>query len=285
MSDDHSVPRSVISTLIDVFVPVAVISFFGLFWLFVTVRNKRDFLFFLKRSVLSAVAVFYISYISVTRTLVNILNCIEVHDSIDVMVDSTSDYWAVDTSLRCYEGAHATLAGAVGWPILVLFSLGYPVAMACVIVRHVQEEVKEGWIYDVAGFMYRSYRRRFVYWESVIMLRKAVLAVVVVFAYPLGGNLQAMLGVFVIALASYFQTVCRPYHENFSILNEMESVSLLVSLITFISSMLFYEDKVPDGVRIAVTVALFLCNFGLFFIFIAFFPINLCILFTTGCVL
>ena len=271
VSDDQSVPRSVISTLIDVLTPVAVISLFVLFWLVVKIKNKMDLLFLMKRSVLSAVAVFYISYISVTQTLVDILNCIEVHDSTDVMIEATSDYWAVDTSLKCYQGSHATLAGAVGWPFLMLFSLGYPVAMACVILWNVKEEVREGWIYDVAGFMYRSYSKRFVYWESVIMLRKALLAVVVVFAYPLGGRLQAVLCALVLVMALYLQTVCLPYCTEFSDLNVMEGVSLFASLITFVSSMLFYEDSVPEDARIAASTVLLMCNLSLFFCFVLFF--------------
>ena len=128
--EDHSVPRSVISVLITVILPLAFVKLFAIFWLAATLRHQMDSLFFLKRIVLITIAVCYISYISITKTLVNILNCIEVHDCTDVMIDATSDYRAMDTSLKCYEGSHAALAGSIGWPLLLLFTLGFPAVMA-----------------------------------------------------------------------------------------------------------------------------------------------------------
>ena len=268
VSTDGSIPRSVISSIIDVLVPIGAILIFAAFWAIISLRNKRELVYLIRRSALSAVAVFYISYISITQTLVNILNCVEVHDSVNILVDSTTDYWAVDTSLKCNDGSHAVLAAAMGWPFLVIFSFGFPIVMACLIVKNLKDNFKEGWIYDVAGFMYRSYRPQFVFWESIIMLRKAILAVVVVFAYPLGSDLQVMLAVFVLALALYAQKICCPFREEFDQLNEMEGVSLLFSQLTFILSLVFESNRVPEGVRIFVTIVICLCNIGLFLFFI-----------------
>ena len=266
VSADHSVPRSVISTLVDLSAPMAVISLFVLFWSVMTVKNKMGFLYFLRRSILSAVAVFYISYISVTKTLVNILNCIEVHDSTDVMSDAVSDYWAVDTSLRCYEGSHATLTGAVGWPLLVMFSMGFPITMASIIVYNVQEDFKAGWIYDVAGFMYRSYSKRFVFWEAMIMLRKALLAVVVVFAYPLGANLQGIMALGVLIVALVLHLVAVPF--KYPILNILESFSLIVSIFTFYSGIVFNDSNTSYPAKVLLSCLLILINVSLFVMFV-----------------
>lgn len=101
------------------------------------------------------------------------------------------------------------------------------------------------------------------------MLRKAILAVVVVFAYPLGGKLQAVLCVFVLILALFFQMLCRPFRREFSFLNEMEGLSLLVSLLTFVSSFSFENDRVSEGVKILITIAIILCNISLICLFAA----------------
>lgn len=135
------------------------------------------------------------------------------------------------------------------------------------IKKFAKRNPKEGWIYDVAGFMYRAYKPNFVYWESIIMIRKALLAVIVVFAYPLGANLQAVLSTMVLSLAAYFQALCRPFRKEFEFLNEMESVSLLVSLLTFVSSLFFDNKRVSDGVRVLLTVLIFTSNVGLFLFF------------------
>ena len=99
------------------------------------------------------------------------------------------------------------------------------------------------------------------------MLRKAVLVIIVVFAYPLGGNLQGILGTFVLVLALYFQTVFRPYRSEFDVLNKIEGLSLLVSLVTFVSSLFFNDDNVPTKVRTSITVGVLLCNLALFLFF------------------
>ena len=65
----------------------------------------------LKKCILSALIVFYISYISISKTLVNVLNCVEVHDSAVAGIDQTTDYWVLDTDVVCHKGSHAILAG------------------------------------------------------------------------------------------------------------------------------------------------------------------------------
>ena len=220
-------------------------------------------MYMLKQCVLSALVVCYISYISITKTLVNILNCVEVHDSTLVGIDDTAVYWTVDTSVECYEGSHAALAFLLAWPFLFIFTLGFPLAIAYLIGKNVTEDYKDGWIYAVAGFVYRSYSKKYIFWESVIMSRKAILAVVVVFSYELGANIQAVLASFVFIVALYLQTTCRPYRKEFDCLNDLESASILLSSLTFVSSIFFSDGRVSHGVRLFMSV--FLSSANVFF--------------------
>ena len=262
---------SVIGVVIDLVLPLIVIVLFVIFWTLAMVRYKENVIYLLRKVILSATAVFYISYLSLTKTIINILICLEVHDSVDFINDSTAQYWAMDTSVTCYKGSHVVLASALGWPLLALFTLGYPMALAGVILYGVQDDYQKGPVYDTTGIIYRSYKKRFVYWESLILLRKAILAVVVAFSYTLGPNLQAVLAVFVLGLALYLQALCRPFREEFEVLNEIEGISILASLLTFVSSIFFEDERVSDGVQIFITVSVALCNLGLFFFFLVFF--------------
>ena len=266
-----SMQRSIASTLIHICQPIGAIFAFGLFWTGIKIWYSETWLYLLTKVGLSALVVFYISYISLTKTLINIFSCIRVYDSVTVNSDDTTDYWAVDTGITCYAGSHALLAGLVGWPLLVIFTFGFPVAVGYLIIRNVTRDHKEGWIYDVSGFLYRSYSKRFVFWESLIMLRKAILAAVVVFSYPLGANLQHVLAVFVLTLALYLQMICRPFRSEFDILNEMESASILVSSLTFISSIFFGDERVSHTVRVMVTLFVAACNIVLLLCFLGFF--------------
>ena len=259
--------RSVASSLVDALQPIACIFLFAVFWLAVKIGWSKPWMYLLKRCILSALVVFYISYISTTKTLINILNCVEVHDSTIAGFDQTTSYWAMNTAVTCYEGSHAILAGVLAWPFLFIFTLGFPLAIAYLIIVKVAEDYKDGWIYDIAGFVYRSYSKKYIFWESVIMLRKALLAIVVVFSYELGANIQAMLAAFVLIMALYIQTTCRPYRKEFDSLNDTESLSILFSSLIFVCSTLFADDRVSHGVRVIMSV--FLCSATvLFFLYL-----------------
>ena len=265
--------RSIASTLVDILQPLACILVFVVFWLAVKIGRSKPWVYLLKKCILSALVVLYISYISITKTLVNILNCVKVHDSTTVGIDETTDYWILDTAVICNEGSHAILAGLLAWPFLVIFTFGFPPAIAYLIIVKVAEDYKDGWIYDIAGFVYRSYSKKYIFWESVIMFRKAVLAVVVVLSYRLGVNIQAVLASFVLIMALYFQTKCRPYRKEFDCLNDTESLSILFSSVTFVCSTFFADDRVSRGVRVLLSVFLCFANILLFLYLLALFAV------------
>ena len=262
-SDGTPLQRSIAGTLVDVLQPIAAIFFFAIFWLVIKIRQNKSWTYLLKRCVLSTLSVFYISYISISRTLVQILNCVEVHDS----NDATKVYWTVDTSVECYKESHAALAYLLAWPFLVIFTFGFPLAVACLVAKKVAEDYKDGWIYEAAGFMYQSFRKRYIFWESVIMFRKAVLTVVVVFSYKLGFDIQVVIASFVLILSLYFQMKFRPYREEFDSLNDVESLSILISSLTFVCSIFFGVDHVSDAVHMLISVLLCFTNV-LFFLYL-----------------
>ena len=260
-----SIPRSIASTLVDVSQPLACIFVFVVFWLLIKIKRSKPWMYLLRKCFLSAIVVCYISYISISKTLVNILNCAEVHDSTTAGIDQTTDYWVLDTAVICNEGSHAILAGLLAWPFLFIFTLGFPLAIAYLVIVEVAEDYKDGWIYDVTGFVYRSYSKEYIFWESMIMFRKAILAVVVVFSYKLGANIQAVLASFVLIVALYFQMKCRPYRKEFDCLNDTESLSILLSSLTFVCSIFFADDRVSYELRTLMSV--FLCSANVLFFF------------------
>ena len=99
------------------------------------------------------------------------------------------------------------------------------------------------------------------------MLRKAALAVVVVFSHPLDGDYQSILAVAILLLALYFQKECSPFREEFDKLNDLEGYSLLASLLTFIFGQFFYDDRTSSGVRVLISIMLFAVNIGVFSLF------------------
>ena len=265
-SDDATVPRSITRTIVGLCIPLMVICILSLFWLLVTLNLAQVFRYWLTRSLLAVVVVMYISYIGITETLIRIVYCVDVHDSFDPRLDDVvHSYWAMDTSLKCYEDRHLALVVVVAIPFLILFSIAFPVFYAVVVYRHKIKQVsKATWVPDTMAFMFRAYDDRFVFWESVILIRKALLSVVVVFSYPLGGTLQGTLAVAVLVVASYAHQMCRPFSTDFSELNDYEGLSLLMSTLTFICGFFFGDDRTSQLVRNFLAASLLLSNLGLF---------------------
>ena len=285
--DDADIERAVFAVVMDVVTVLGVLLLFCAFWGIVAVIRHEDWCYLWKRAGMSFFVVSYLGYISLTSTSIHILTCLEVHDSLEVANNSTRSYWAADTSIRCHEGSHAVLKHTLGWPLLVVFSFGFPVAILCITLFADRQDRDQEDRREILGFLYQSYREPYRYWETIVLLRKAALAVVVMLAHPLGPNLQVMFSVSVFTVALYLQTVYRPFGEDenerngqqdaadgqngkqdaakeLDRLNDLESISLLVSLLTFVSSLCFNAENASSGVRLFVSLAILALNLAFF---------------------
>ena len=248
-------------------IPVLVAIFFAVFWAIALYQFAKTWQYFAKRLILSYLVIAYIAYESVTKTAVNVLVCVRADISCDR--SASSRYWAVDTSVECNEGSHSVLVGTLGWPVVLLFTLGFPVglAFALVFIRRYAPE-RDVWYNEATGFLYRAYDDRFFFWESMIMLRKSLLAVIVAFGYSLGPNIQGVLAISVLTAALYFHTLFRPFDKAFDQLNAYESASLVVSQLTFISGLLLSDDRVSEEVHVLLSTFLIISVGGLSFFFL-----------------
>lgn len=261
-----AIPRSVVRALADLSIPVMVIVFYMALWAIIARRHDEGSGYFAKRSVLSFVAMCYVSYTSVTRTAVGVFDCIHISDVVGQHIQDTKR-WTLDTTVVCYGQSHVVMV-AIAIPLFLIFSLGFPVLFAWAVVKNVdRDNYKNGWIYDTMGFLYRSYRPECIAWEAVVMLRKAALAAVIVFAYPLGGNLQTVLVVAVLLFMLYLHIIHHPFREEFNVLNRMEGLSLLFSLVTIVCGQILSTDRVSNDGRTVVNISLAVIHVGLLFYF------------------
>ena len=230
------------------------------------IKANRTVTYLIRRCSTSFFVVVYLTYLAFTKTAMDVHSCIDVHDDFDVQFDGTTKYWSDDTSLKCHEGTHRVLAATIGWPVLIIVSIGCPIALAVFLLVERQRDVlKDEWLLEACGFLHHSYSHRYVFWEALIFLRKALLASIAVFSYSLGGNLQGILAVIVLIFFLYLQIICRPFREEFDELNELESFSLLVSLLTFATGLFLDDDHASQPVRILLTASTCVCMLGLLF--------------------
>lgn len=265
LSTDASTPRTVMREILVIFLPIFVFFMLCAFWGLRAKLLGRNGFYLMRRCVLTLVVVSYVSYIALTRTAINTFYCVEVHDGITVEeVEETHHYWALDTNLRCLHNSHATLAIFVAAPVL-FFSLVFPVSVAVILVylRFI-DKLESDNVREMLGFFFRGFEEEYVYWDSVILLRKALLATVVVFSYSLGGNLQGLCALTVLVGALFLQTTLVPFRHSFKHFNQLESISLFVSSFTFLAGVILNDNNMTSPVVEAMLIAMvFISNLGL----------------------
>ena len=261
---DAAVSRCIVRPIVSIAIPAAALLLHGVFWLWVTIRSAESWEYLKKRWSLSFLAVSYLTYVWITKNAVNTLYCVRVHEFIDTDIESTSYRWTQATSVKCFEGSHAILVGVLGLPILLFFTIGFPVLLSWKLLGKINRDPShESWFMDATAFLYRAYSDKFVYWESLIMFRKALLTIVVAFGYHLGSNLQAILAVCILTTALYLHTICHPFRDEFASLNVYEEAVLFFSNITFVMALLFNDERIGNALRVLLSVLFCLSICGL----------------------
>ena len=248
LSDGRGAPRTVKRQIIVALLPELVALVISAFFLLRELLGDKDWNRLLRRVILAHIVVGYNSYLSLVKIAVDAFNCVRVHDGIRLEdIDATHRYWISDTTVECFRGSHLAFTLAISAPLL-LFAVLFPVLLAVLLERaRGQDKLSSKWTQETMGFLFIVFEEEYVYWDCLILLRKAVLSVIIVFAYKLGGNLQGLLVVAVLVIALFLQTHFNPFSQDLGNLNVLESVSLLVSFFTFLSGLVL-DSKRSDGV-------------------------------------
>ena len=253
--------RSLRRIIINILLPWMLLVFFILcstLTSFYVRRKSWSELFHFWR--VSAVSILYISYIDVTRNLLKILDCTQLDEARQEPEQNAialSRYWVEDPEIECCTGVHLAMLLTLSVPGLCLVTIGMPLWLLRMAVWK-QKRFSDYPSCDAYAFLHQSYRDNFKYWEAVIMLRKASLAAVTVFSVYLGGNLQAILGMAILVIASFAQLLARPFIMDGPALNTMETLSLACSILAFLVGLLFNDPNTPKlGRSIASWILLF----------------------------
>ena len=213
------------------------------------------------------VVVLYSSYISLVKIAIDAHSCITVHDGAtaeEIAAGKKHRYWALDTSIRCYGSQHLTFVRFVSVP-LALFAVAFPLFIAIVLLfARRNGKLSALWMQDTLGFLYNGFEEKYVYWDSVILLRKAALTAIAVFAYNLGGNLQSVLAATLLLFCLFLQAIICPFKRQLGYLNRLESISLLVSCLTFLFGVVINDPAFKwSFARDFLFSMLLICNIGL----------------------
>jgi len=259
--------------------------------------GAQHFITFKSYCVVIAIVVVFFSYINVTSEFMRTVNCITVDEDstghlYDIYaIETGKRVWAEDTSLYCFSGDH-TVTGVFGILGLIFFSLAVILFILTWLPLNAQRLGDPAFIAEY-GFMYQGYKEEWyvTFWEAVITVRKALISAAVVFAFPLGPNLQGVcaLGVLILAIGVHF--IFMPFksfrgHPNvpryagimlraFKLtsmaekwvrlnnkisLNALETGSLMMSIIVFYAGILFNDDNASSAGKVTMAVFTFAIN-------------------------
>eukprot|EP00210_Caulerpa_lentillifera_P006197 g5921.t1 len=227
------------------------------------------------RIIICFLVVIFFAYQSISEELMAIVSCIEL-DSKEIN-DNTlypkysiarDKYWTQDTNIECLEKKHALLVGIIGIPGIIFILFGVPLYLLFFLLyRRSKDQLMDLDVINTYGFIYQNYLERFVFWEVCILARKALIGVIVVFAYPLGSNLQGVMALGVLILALAIHLTAAPF--KYTLLNVLEGCSLLVSIFTFYAGVVFNDENTSQVARVLLTTLLVLINLSLVAVFLA----------------
>ena len=262
----RTVKRQIIVALLSELVALVI----SVFFLLRELKGDKEWNRLLRRVILAHIVVGYNSYLSLVKIAVDAFNCVDVHDGIRLEdVETTHRYWIADTSVECFRSSHLTFTLAVSIPLL-LFAILFPLLLAVLLESaRRQDTLSSKWTQETMGFLFIVFEENYVYWDCLILLRKAILSVIIVFAYRLGGNLQGLLVMAVLVIALVLQMYLNPFSQDLGNLNVLESVSLLVSFFTFLCGLVLNSERLHSALIEGLLTALLLSSNILLFLILA----------------
>jgi len=109
-------------------------------------------------------------------------------------------------------------------PTLIIWVVVLPVLTFGMLCRY-RHRLNDEKIKGKYAFLYRGYKDNKYYWEFIILMRKVILIVVLVFLSMVSRTLQAILTSVILSLAFYLQIKNNPH--KFEVLGELEENSLI----------------------------------------------------------
>lgn len=206
-----------------------------------------------QRAVLSIIIMAFLLHASLTRATLRLLTCKALEPT------SGFKFLIADYDIRCDTESNQVWQLAVAVPAFLLYGAGIPAAFAALLWSK-RRTLTQPHTRELYGFIYSGYDDKFYYMESIIMLRKAALVLVIVFMSPYGVLMQAYAGVMVLLCALTLQVNMLPY--RMAVLNYAEEASLLVAIVTLMGGLFLETPAKPPGTAVMVTIALIGLNVG-----------------------
>ena len=160
-------------------------------------------------------------------------------------IDDKTRVW-LDLEIICWSGVHKFVSYFIALPSIIAWGIGIPF-FAFILLMRVRNKLDLIETKEKYGFLYRGYRKELYYWEIIIMYRKIVMIFISVFISMYGVISQALI-VFILLIAFLIlNTKKKPFSTV--ALNDLETISLLASMITVYCGIFFISDAPSDWLK------------------------------------
>lgn len=97
-----------------------------------------------------------------------------------------------DLEILCWESTHSTFSFALALPSIFIWGIGIPLFGLLQIIknRNLLDKIS---IRKKYGFLYRGYRKKFYFWDILIMYRKVIIIGIAVFIINYGVIVQTLI--------------------------------------------------------------------------------------------
>jgi hypothetical protein len=175
------------------------------------------------RVTVSSIVIAFLVHTPLTNSAFRIVTCRPVSGELRLVMD---------LNVLCTDPAQRSAMLGMALPMLLIVSLGVPLATALALRRIGVDGLQEPQWRNLLGFLVSGYKPSLYYWECVALLRKVLLAAVTTTLAPAGAGMQLTTALQVILAALVLHARFLP-HVDFTF-NALESASLGVAALTML---------------------------------------------------
>eukprot|EP00347_Sterkiella_histriomuscorum_P017660 403348489 len=198
---------------------------FAVWW--IISQKKKDENLLRTKAISSIVIVLFFVYSSIVQSMLDMFNCIDV--------DGESRL-KIDLEVVCYKGQHTFWSMFVAVPGILVWGVGVPM-LSYMLMNNEKHRLDSIEIKAKYGFLYRGYKRKYFYYESIVMYRKTIIIFVSVFMVSFGVIVQALVILILLIAGLSMQLILKPYQTY--ALNHLELLSIFASGITIYIGIFF----------------------------------------------
>ena len=163
--------------------------------------------------------------------------------------------------VECWKSEHVRALMMTSIPGVIVFVMGFPLGLLFLLFRlkkrgalkHDDSNYDKRWVLRL-GFLFAGYEDEYVYWEAIVLARKALLSAAAVFLAHNGTTVQVVVAILILFVCLYLQMNYKPLEHDWHDL--MEQRSLMFSNLILIGCLLANAGDVGSELPPTATVTL-----------------------------